>query len=195
MIRFGYRAEFPDGTGAMLSDTARANARDISNNVFSQSISRKNDRGLSDYVWAFGQFLAHDMDLTTSSNGAAVNGVAPVAINAPYDPLGPNPIPFTRNNWVAGVGGREGSARTPVNEVTSFIDASNVYGSDAVRAAALRTDGGLGAKLLTSAGNLLPFNTAGLPNENAGPVPASQLFLAGDIRANENSLLTSLHTV
>ena len=39
-----------------------------------------------------------------------------------------------------------------------------IYGSDSVRAAALRTfSGGL---MATSAGNLLPFNTAGLPNAN-----------------------------
>ena len=31
--------------------------------------------------------------------------------------------------------------------------------------------------------------------ENNGPLPNTQLFLTGDIRANENALLTSLHTV
>jgi hypothetical protein len=42
---------------------------------------------------------------------------------------------------------------------------------------------------------LLPFNTAGLPNDNDGPFPDNQMFLAGDVRANENVLLTSLQTV
>jgi Animal haem peroxidase len=195
MIRFGYKPEFADLNGAIITEPVRANPRDISNALFAQTTSRKSARGLSDLAWAFGQFLAHDMDLVTSSNGAAVNGTAPIAIHGQNDPLGPNPIPFTRSNYVMVVDPRAGSGRTPVNEVTSYIDASNVYGSDPVRAAALRTNAGIGAKLLTGAGNLLPFNTAGLPNENNGPVPASQLFLAGDIRANENSLLTSLHTV
>ncbi|HEY3392093.1 MAG TPA: peroxidase family protein, partial [Lacipirellulaceae bacterium] len=189
VIRHGYDAEFGDQEGAMITEPARPNARDISNAIFAQSASRKNDRTLSDFAWAFGQFLAHDMDLITSSNGAAVNGTAPIAVNGPTDPLGPNSIPFTRANF------QLVPARTPINEVTSYIDASNVYGSDAVRAVALRTSGGTGAKLLTSANNLLPYNTAGLANENRGPRPASQLFLAGDVRANENSLLTSLHTV
>jgi hypothetical protein len=193
MIRHGYVAEFADFNGAMITEPARANARDISNAIFVQAGSRKNDRGLSDFAWAFGQFLAHDMDLVTTSDGAAVNGTAPIAVNGVGDPLGPNPIPFTRSNFVMVQTPRSGG-RTPVNEVTSYIDASNVYGSDAVRAAALRTNGGSGAKLLTSASNLLPYNTAGLTNENNGPTPHSQLFLAGDIRANENSLLTSLHT-
>ncbi len=189
VIRHGYSDEFADSIGAMITEPARPNARDISNAIFAQSANRKNDRGLSDFAWAFGQFLAHDMDLITSNNGAAVNGSAPIPVYGATDPLGPNPIPFTRANF------QLVPARTPINEVTSYIDASNVYGSDAVRAAALRTNGGAGAKLLTIAGNLLPYNTTGLPNENRGPTPHTQLFLAGDIRANENLLLTSLHTV
>ena len=44
---------------------------------------------------------------------------------------------------------------------------------------------------MTSDGNLLPFNTAGLPNANDSHlVPDNQLFLAGDVRANENIELT-----
>jgi hypothetical protein len=189
MIRLKYRAEFGGANGAMLTDAQRANARDISNAVSAQAASRPSARGLSNYIWAWGQFLTHDTDLVTTSNGPAVNGTAPIAINDPTDPLGPNPIPFIRGNFAPT------SDRMPMNEVTSYIDASQIYGSDPVRAAALRSGGGTGAKLLTSANSLLPYNTAGLPNENNGPVPGDQLFLAGDIRANENSLLTSLHTV
>jgi hypothetical protein len=50
-------------------------------------------------------------------------------------------------------------------------------------------------KLETSAGNLLPMNTALFPNANAGPFPADQLFLAGDVRANEQIALTAMHTL
>ena len=49
--------------------------------------------------------------------------------------------------------------------------------------------------MLTSAGNLLPFNTAGLENENPTGLPANELFLAGDVRSNNNVLLSSLHTI
>jgi hypothetical protein len=128
------------------------------------------------------------MDLSTSSHGAAVNGSFGIA-TGPSDPLGPNPIAFTRSNYTTVF------AREQINEVTSYIDASQVYGSDTARAAALRTNGGSGAKLLTSANNLLPYNTGGWTNQNQGPTPASQLFLAGDIRANENLALTSLQTM
>jgi len=195
MIRFGYTSQFKDSTGAMLTDADRANARDISNAIFAQSESRLSARNLSDFAWAWGQFVSHDTDLTTTSNGAAVNGSEPIAVNGPTDPLGPNAIPFVRTNYMNVSQPRGGGTRLPVNEVTTYIDASTVYGSDAIRAAALRTGGGAGAKLLTSANNLLPYNTADLPVENNGPLPNTQLFLAGDIRANENSLLTSLHTV
>jgi peroxidase len=197
-IRFGYGAQFFGGNSDLPSESQRANARTISNAVSAQSASRPSARHLSNYIWAWGQFLTHDTDLSTTSDGPAINGTAPIAVNTPGDPLGPNPIPFTRANFVEGPISLPAPVigiRTPINEVTSYIDASNVYGSDAVRAAALRTNGGTGAKLLTSANNLLPYNTAGLPNENNGPVPNDQLFLAGDIRSNENSLLTSLHTI
>jgi hypothetical protein len=186
--RLGYLRAYANPFGAMISDSTRLGARSVSNQLMAQSTSTPSSRGLSNYLWVWGQFLDHDMDLSTTSHGAATNGAAPIATGV-GDPLGPNPIAFTRSNFEID-GGRE-----QVNEVTSYIDASQVYGSSAARAAALRTGGGTGAKLVTSANNLLPYNTLGLANQNNGPTPASQLFLAGDIRANENVLLTSMQTV
>jgi len=53
-----------------------------------------------------------------------------------------------------------------------------------------------GGQLKTSAGNLMSFNTAGLNNANdSHMLPDTKLFLAGDIRANENPDLASLQTV
>jgi hypothetical protein len=198
MIRFGYGAQFTNVEGGMINDNIRANARDISNAIFKQTHSVLSHRGLSDYIWAWGQFVGHDTDLVTSSNGAAVNGTAPIAINNPLDPLGPQPIPFTRANYGSttpiGAGGRGGPivTRSPINEVTSYIDASQVYGSSEDRANALRAAGG---KMLVGEHNLLPLNTLGLEMENRSPLPNSMMFVAGDIRANENPLLTSLQTV
>src|SRR5262249_46301342 len=48
----------------------------------------------------------------------------------------------------------------------------------------------------TSVGDLPLLNTAGLANANdAHRVPGDQLFLAGDVRANENIELTSMQTL
>ena len=69
-----------------------------------------------------------------------------------------------------------------------------VYGSSDERAAALRTNDGTG-RLRTSRGALLPFNEDGLPNAN-GPAPdPTKLFLAGDVRANEQVGLAAMHTL
>ncbi len=84
--------------------------------------------------------------------------------------------------------------RQQITEISAYLDGSMVYGSDETRAKALRTlQGGL---LKTSAGNLLPLNTGGLANANdAHFFPDDQLFLAGDVRANENPELASIQTL
>ena len=93
--------------------------------------------------------------------------------------------------------------RKAVNDITSFVDGSGVYGVDAERANWLRTfqDG----KLKMSSGGLLPFNTVDGEFDGAidpaAPfmilegVPPSRYFIAGDVRANEQPGLTSFHTL
>lgn len=196
LIRFGYPPQYPgNGSGStMLTDAQRVNPRTVSNTVSAQSVGIPSARNLSDHIWIWGQFLDHDLDLSSGSNGAAVNGAAPISV-APNDVLGPAAIPFTRSNFVIPGGGPGAGVRQQINEVTSYIDGSQIYGSSLSRSSALRTQGGTGAKLELSAGNLLPYNTNGLANDNSGPVPGDQLFLAGDVRANENVGLTAMHTV
>lgn len=166
----------------------RENPRVISNTIFAQGSRRiASRRKLSDFVWQWGQFLDHDIDLTEAS---AAHGTADIPV-PPGDILGPGPIPFSRSHYAPGTG-VPGLPRQQMNEITAFIDASNVYGSNATRAQALRTNDGSGARLKTSTGNLLPWNTDGLPNAGGtGP----ELFLAGDVRANEQIGLTSMHTL
>ncbi|MBI1346773.1 hypothetical protein GC163_10850 [bacterium] len=181
--------DYPDdGTGTtILTSPGRANPRTISNRIAAQgNQSIVNNRNLTDFIWAWGQFVDHDLDLTSTSPNA---GSAPITLEDPNDILGPNPIPFDRSLFVSGTG-VSGSPRQQANELTAFLDGSNVYGSDLIRSQTLRTfQNGL---LETSTGDLLPFNTAGLPN--AGGTGANQ-FLAGDVRSNENVMLTSLHTL
>ena len=49
--------------------------------------------------------------------------------------------------------------------------------------------------LATSAGNLLPFNRDSLTNANGFVTDPTRLFLAGDVRANEQLGLTVMHTL
>ena len=191
-IRFGYGAQFPDGFGdAIITEPQRANPRTISNTLMAQSGSIVNDRHLTDWVFQWGQWITHDLDLT--NNGPQYNQLSTgeagdfrIPVLDPDDPLGPNPIPFNRSQYDPTTGTADPfpgttrlNRREVINSVTSYIDASMVYGSDPARAAALRTL--QGGKLKTSAdGKLLPLNAAGL--DNADPLGlGAGLFLAGDV--------------
>jgi hypothetical protein len=178
-----------------LAGTDRPGPREVSNAVGHQETSVPNDRRLSGYVYAFGQFLNHDMEWTRSSRES-------IAIATPStDPLFHGaPIPLSGSQFDMNTGTGVDNPRQQTNFVTSYIDASNVYGSDRNRADKLRDKTGnvLGAKLRTSGTlqNVLPRNsTVAVEMDNAGFQQAVNLFAAGDARANENAGLASLHTL
>jgi peroxidase len=190
LTRFG-SVNYADGIGTM-GTTGRRSARDISNALCADTNHATNALGASDMLWQWGQFVDHDIDLT-----GAEAPTEPAPIGVPwgdpwFDPsgTGSETIGFDRSIYHPGTG-YDPYPRQQLNQITHFLDASNVYGSDDVRAAALRTNDGTG-QLLISSGDLLPFNTAGLPNAGGtGP----ELFLAGDVRANEQVGLTAMHTL
>ena len=182
-----------DGSGETFyggpgSNTLPANPREISNALCdANDKSYPNRRRLSNMLWQWGQFLDHDITLVDASSSPA--DFAPI-MTPPSDPMAPL-IPFQRSAAAVGTGTSHTNPRQQENGISSYIDASNVYGSDPVREAALR-DLGNGGRLKTSTGDMLPFNTAGLPN--AGGMDP-MFFLGGDVRANEQSGLTSIHTL
>lgn len=183
LLRFSPIA-YGDGVSTMARQGV-SGPREISNAVHAQVGSTLNNRGMTDMVWQWGQFVDHDIDLTPGADPAE-----PMPISTPGgDPFfAGTPIGFNRSIHDGG------GPRQQKNIISSFIDASNIYGSDAVRANTLRINDGSG-KLLTSAGNLLPFNTFGLDNANESPIPNNQMFVSGDVRANEQVGLTSMHTL
>ena len=183
-------AEYGDGISSPAGSD-RPSARFVSNTVVSQSSSTLNSRGLTDLTWMWGQFIDHDLDLSDPASPAESFTIEVPQGDPWFDPsaTGSVSIPLDRSDYVAGAASSDGR-RQQLNTITSWIDGSNVYGSDATRATALRT--GSGGLLRTSVGDLLPFNVDGLPNAGG---PSASLFLAGDVRANENIGLTSMHTI
>lgn len=167
-------------------------ARLVSNAVSAQTSSIPNAAKTSDWIWQWGQFLDHDLDLTVGADPAEEFNIIVPTGDPSFDPFntGTQEMPFGRSDYDPATGTT--NARQQVNQITSYIDGSQVYGSDTTRADELRTMAGDG-KLKTSTGDLLPFNTAGLPN--AGGDTNTGLFLAGDIRANEQVGLTATHTL
>ncbi len=100
---------------------------------------------------------------------------------------------FDRSAFDPNTGTR--NARQQINTVTAFVDASHVYGSDAARAAWLRTfTGGRLKSRQTDVGEQLPLNDGTQANDNPVGAPPTSLVVAGDRRTNEQPGLTVLHT-
>ena len=171
--------------------------RHISNAVSAQSKSIENYLGASDWLWQWGQFLDHDLSLTE------IGTKEPLDIKIPkgdpfFDPshTGNATMGFHRSSSFS-VDSK--GVRQQHNDITAYIDASNVYGSDETRAKTLRTLDGTG-KLKTSYSDngaiLLPKNKYGLANANENHLLKEEdLFLAGDVRANEQVGLIAAHTL
>ncbi|MCK5902956.1 MAG: DUF5011 domain-containing protein [Cocleimonas sp.] len=186
----------PNGYTDYISSPAglnRPNPRTLSNIISMQAGSIPNQLKASDFLWVWGQFLDHDIDLTESASPKEYYNIPIPLGDSQFDPLtrGISIIPFLRSDYDKTTGFSADNPRQQMNGISTWHDASNVYGSDDKRATALRTMDGSG-KLKSSAGNLLPFNIGGY--SNAGGTGAN-LFFAGDIRANEQVSLTSLHTL
>ncbi|CAN0353770.1 unnamed protein product, partial [Ectocarpus sp. 4 AP-2014] len=153
-------------------------AREVSNSVGDQETSIENERYLTDFVWLWGQFIDHDITLSVDADPVEEIHIEVPTGDADFDPFGTGEvtIDLDRSDYVVD----EDGVRQQVNTITAYIDGSMVYGSDDATAASLRSlEGG---RMLTSEGDLLPIGEDGF-------------FLAGDIRANENAALTSMHTL
>ncbi len=170
----------------------RPSARKISYDIFTQIESHPNPQGASNFLWLWGQFVDHDIDLTAGPNeGEEELFNIPVPTGDMYfDPNsdGDKWIMLTRSGFASGTG-VSGIPRQQVNLITAFLDASMVYGSDPSRNQYLRKEGG---KLKMTGDSLLPLNDGSQPNAGGN---STDLYVAGDVRANENMALTSLHNL
>jgi hypothetical protein len=200
-------AQYGDGVSS-LAGANRPSPRAISDLIVTDATDggTPNSRFMSDWVYAWGQFIDHDIDLTTGGVGSQAQAAnIPVPKGDPFfDPngTGTQVIDFNRSEFDPTTGTSTANPRQQINNITAFLDGSMIYGSDPTRANDLRAH--YGGRLLTlgdqtgdhSKDGFLPLNTFGLPNANdAHLVPDNQLFLAGDVRANENIELTAVHTL
>ena len=163
-------------------------AREISNQVVAQDHLIPNAQNVSDFLWQWGQFIDHDLDLTPNMEPLEPFTIPVPKGDAYFDPggAGNQVIELDRSLYEMVDGVRE-----QMNINTAFIDASQVYGSDEARARELRRLDGSG-KLKTSPGDLLPYNVHHFPNL---PSDDASFFLAGDFRSNEQLGLTAMHTL
>ena len=186
-------SEYADRVSAPAGDD-RPSAREVSNAVVDQTTTETNERGLTDTTWLWGQFLDHDISISEGADPIEPLNIPVPSGDTSFDPMGSGDVEleFSRTVYDTTMGISDSSPRQQINQITTYIDGSMVYGSDAERVAELREyEGG---RLRTTEGDLLIFNDAGLPNQDGG-LSEEQQFLAGDIRANENIALTAMHTV
>jgi hypothetical protein len=174
---------------------------DIGQNIFSE-------HAVSQWGWVWGQFMDHDFGLRDERAGEG----PPIAFDK-NDPLEEfrndfGAIDFSRTPAAPGTGARR-TPRAHVNTLSSFIDASNVFGVDNARLDWLR-DGRIdgnpannSASLLLADGYLPRVSDARRAGTTApamdlmGPLQGTptRAVVAGDVRANENIALTATHTL
>ena len=187
-------SNYADGVAAMPTGPA---TRYLSNRIFNdggQNLFSEN--GVTQWGWAWGQFLDHDFGLRDETPGES----APIAFDA-SDPLESfhndfGAIGFARTPAAPGTG--VSSPRQQVNTISSYLDASNVYGVTQSRVDWLRDGAGL---LLP--GGFLPRSDARGDAATAPPMDlmgallgdSTPAVVAGDVRANENIALTAIHTL
>ena len=163
-------AHFSDGVSALRTDLP--NARTVSNLVVAGNAETPNAEGLSGMMYAWGQFIDHDINLTMSDETTHIDITVPDG-----DPTLTGSISMTRA-VIDPTTGVAGKPAVTTNNVTGWIDGSMVYGSDATTAASLRNAAG---RMLTSEGDNLPI--------------VDGAYVAGDIRVAENPDLIALQTL
>ena len=195
----------PVGLGQALSGDARSppwpSPRLISWKVVRNS-SESAPSGITHMVMQWGQFLDHDIDLSpvfdVECGCSHTRRCIPIPVDVHDGMFGNDTVnsgkclSFSRSIPACQLESAASLPRGQINQVTSFIDGSQVYGSSQELALSLRLmTGGLlkqGGRAKSHKGNL-PFQEE---RTEGGVLP---FFIAGDERANEQTGLTVMHTL
>ena len=197
--------------------------REVSHDVLSsRGKELREDFNFTLMMMQMGQFIDHDLDLApiTPSRESFENGVSCEETCENTTPCFPIPVsnndrrirnkkclPFTRSSAVCGTGassllvGRSAYRREQINQITSYIDASQIYGSSQERADLLRNkSSGRGflrrGEEFSPGLYYLPYDTTSVVDCDQGINAGRSLcFLSGDIRVNEQVGLTAMHTI
>jgi peroxidase len=151
---------------------AGPNPREISNVIAGGTGAKGQNAETEDpiasaWIYVFGQFVDHDLDLeSTPANSAAINITVP-----PDDPFFP---PSTTINMTRDARSRR--TNTIINTVAGYLDLSQVYGSTPSVADSLRNPDG--SMMTSDSGQALPV--------------VNDVFVAGDPRVMENPELTAV---
>jgi heme peroxidase len=186
------------------------NERYVSNRIFNDvSTTIYSPRNVSMWAFVWGQFLDHTIALRLGRRQTGEDGDPANIPTDDTDPLEqfPNPIGAVfMNRSIPATGSGVTGPREQVNQLSSYIDATAIYGNDVPRLSWIREgagDGNLansGARLLMRDGYLprrfSRGNPDAAPNMVIGAMPdPGQAAVAGDQRANENPMLLSLQTL
>ncbi|MBU2583164.1 MAG: peroxidase [Alphaproteobacteria bacterium] len=188
------RLTFADYADSISAPEDRGNARVISNAMADIPGGTANSFGTSELFIFFGQYIDHDLDLVFE-DPAAGHMSTTVPVGDPAFPPG-SILELDRSMVVSGTG-TGAIAREHANQITSFLDASNVYGSSQATTNVLRD----GAYMITNA-NGGAATVADIEAEH-GAGSADGLYIGnpatahvmGDIRSDENIALTSMHQI
>ncbi len=196
-------AEYDDGTNSAKT-TNLPNPRTLSRR-FNNDIGAKT--AIWNHIWTtFGQFLTHDImetSVTTNDDGSKPSCSSCTEVDddclsismLANDPMGITCMPFVRSSASFSLD-CSSSQRQQLNLITSFIDASVVYGSSEETSNSLRSFSN--GELLTSDGI---EETRPYPPQSADVCSADttdttfKCFESGDSRTSENLGLTGIHTL
>lgn len=184
----------PSDYGDNISTPAgasRPSAREISNVVFNEPVPITSPQCASAMLWLWGQFVDHDLDLTPEAEPHEPFPI-PVPTGDPYfDPMsmGGKEIPMNRAMWDPTTGTDVNNPRQQINVISAFLDGTNIYGDTQERNNFLRK---------FKKGKLL-YGSDYMPPSNNGQMANAMLrfgsYVCGDVRANENLPLTSMHSI